>query len=207
MGAAGLCQFMLGTWRDATGSLDRLRDQTMSSIKKNIINKIIAAEGGYVNDPDDSGGETNYGITEEVARENGYHDPMIDLPRELAFDIYAKRYWDIVCGDDLVNLSEAIAEEVVDTGVNMGVGRAAEFLQRSLNVLNWGGDLYADIVVDRNIGPATINALATYLLYREESAMLKALNCLQGAFYIELAEPREKDESFLYGWLRNRVVI
>lgn len=179
----------------------------MGSLKENTINKIIAVEGGYVDDPDDSGGETKFGITEQVARQSGYHGPMADLPRELAFDIYADKYWDSLCGDQLVQLSEAIAEEVVDTGVNMGVGRAAEFLQRSLNVLNRGGDLYADITVDRDIGPVTIGALATYLELREEGAMCKALNCLQGAFYVELCERREKDESFLYGWLRHRVVI
>jgi lysozyme family protein len=179
----------------------------MGSLKENTINKIIAVEGGYADDPDDSGGETKFGITEQVARKNGYHGPMVDLPRELAFDIYSEQYWDSLCGDQLVELSEAIAEEVVDTGVNMGVGRAAEFLQRSLNVLNRGGDLYGDIVVDRDIGPATISALASYLELREERAMCKALNCLQGSFYIELCERREKDESFLYGWLRNRVGI
>jgi len=35
--------------------------------------------------------------------------------------------------------------------------------------------------------------------------MVLALNCLQGAFYVELAEKREKDERFVYGWLLNRV--
>lgn len=174
-------------------------------LKTYTINKIIAIEGGYVNDPDDSGGETKYGITEAVARLYGYDGPMIDLPRETAFDIYTDKYWDILKADDLVKLSESIAEEVVDTGVNMGVGRAAVFLQRSLNVLNQQGELYSDIDVDSRIGPATIGALAEYLQQRDESAMIKALNCLQGAFYIDLAERREKDETYLYGWLKNRV--
>jgi len=37
--------------------------------------------------------------------------------------------------------------------------------------------------------------------------LCRALNCLQGAYYIELAERREKDERFVYGWLKNRVVL
>jgi hypothetical protein len=35
--------------------------------------------------------------------------------------------------------------------------------------------------------------------------MLKTLNCLQGARYIELAEHRQKNEEFVFGWIRARV--
>lgn len=175
------------------------------TLKKQTIDQIIALEGGYSNEAADSGGETMYGITKQVARENGYHGEMNQLPKELAFDIYADKYWDTVKGDVLSKLSEAVAEEIVDTGVNMGVGRAAEFLQRCLNVFNKRGELYSDIKVDRDIGPATLGALAKYLAFRDEAVLVKALNCLQGSFYVELAENREKDETFLYGWIRARV--
>lgn len=176
-------------------------------MKEHIINEIIDVEGGYVNDPNDSGGETNFGITVQVARANGYTGDMRDMPREVAFDIYAAKYWDAVRADELVELSEMVADEVVDTAVNMGAGRAIKFLQRALNVLNTQGKLYPDLTVDGAIGPATINALRGYLSTRNELVLSRALNCLQGAFYIELAERREKDESFVYGWLRNRVVV
>lgn len=179
----------------------------MSELKTKIIDGIIKVEGGYVNDPSDSGGETNFGITVTAARAHGYAGDMQGLPREIAFDIYAARYWDKVRADDLLALSPGIAEEVVDTGVNAGAGRAAEFLQRSLNVFNGRGKLYPDLVVDKSIGPATINALRSYLLIRDEETFLEALNCLQGAFYIELAERREKDERFVYGWIKNRVKL
>ena len=111
-------------------------------MKQRVINQIIKVEGGYVNDPADSGGETNYGITIRVARSYGYTGAMKDLPRQTAFDIYGDRYWGAVCGDQLEKLSESICEEVVDTSVNMGPGRAAKFLQRSLNVLNNRTKLY-----------------------------------------------------------------
>jgi typhoid toxin secretion A len=176
-------------------------------MKEAIINEIIRVEGGYVNDPRDSGGETNFGITEAVARAYGYAGPMRDMPREVAFDIYAARYWDAVKADDILALSENVASEVVDTGVNMGTGRAGRILQRALNILNVGGSLYPDLVVDGAIGPMTIQALRAYLEKRDEDALVKALNCLQGAYYIELAERREKDEKFVYGWLKNRVVL
>jgi len=45
-------------------------------IKQEIINQIIDVEGGYVNDPSGSGGETNFGITEAVARAYGYAGAM-----------------------------------------------------------------------------------------------------------------------------------
>ena len=174
-------------------------------MKERIINQIINVEGGYVNDPADSGGETNYGITVRVARSYGYTGAMRDLPRQTAFDIYSDRYWGAVCGDQLEKLSILICEEVVDTSVNMGPGRASKFLQRALNVLNNRTKLYPDLKVDGQIGRRSLEALKLYLKYRDEQALHKALNSLQGAFYITLAERREKDERFVYGWFMNRV--
>lgn len=177
------------------------------ALKSELLNQIIDVEGGYVNDPSDSGGETNFGITEAVARAAGYQGSMRDLPRQLAFDIYAKKYWDSVHGDTLAQLSEHVTREVVDTGVNMGIATAVTFLQRALNVLNDRERLYPDLVVDGHIGPATLRALSEYLAVRSELVLLRALNCLQCARYIGLAERREKDERFVYGWLNHRVVI
>jgi len=177
----------------------------MTTLKDNIINDIIRVEGGYVNDSHDSGGATNFGITEAVARSYGYTGDMRDLPRETAYDIYSAKYWDAVRADDIVELSEAVAAEVVDTSVNMGPRRAGKFLQRSLNVLNNRGSSYPDLVVDGNIGPASISAITSYLNTRTDDILVKMLNCLQGAFYVDLAERREKDEAFIYGWFNNRV--
>lgn len=177
----------------------------MSSLKKIIIDEIIENEGGYVNNPSDSGGETNFGITRNTAKVHEYFGAMCDLPRQTAFNIYAKQYWDSVRGDDLLVQSESIAAEVVDTAVNVGQDMAAYFLQRSLNVLNKGQSLYPDLSVDRVIGTKTIVALSAYLKARDDKTLVKMLNVLQGAYYVELAERREKDETFIYGWFKNRV--
>lgn len=177
----------------------------MNSLKLHIIDEIIKVEGGFVDDPNDSGGATNYGITEAVARSFGYTGNMRDLPRETAFDIYAARYWDAVFADSIVEVSESVTAEVVDTAVNMGVSRAGKFMQRALNVLNDRGRLYSDITVDGKIGPATILALTSLVKVRGDAVLVKMLNCLQGAFYVELAERREKDERFINGWFNNRV--
>ena len=175
-------------------------------MKNKIINEIIRKEGSkYTNDPSDSGGATKYGCTEAEARAFGYKGHMRDLPREVAFELLSIRFWDRVQGDDLQKLSIAICEEVVDTGVNMGTHRASVFLQRCLNVLNNKASLYRDLKVDGKIGPATIQALTAYLNSRDELVLYKALNSLQGAKFIELAERREKDEKWVYGWFKNRV--
>lgn len=178
------------------------------SIKYNIINEIIRIEGGYVNDPSDSGGETNYGITIAVARKYGYKGEMIDLPKETAFKIYSSMYWDSMNLDIIEGISSELAEELADTGVNMGIGRAATFLQRSLNVLNNSQEIYKDLKVDGDIGGKTIDALKSFVKARGDEGkaiLFKMLNCLQGEFYISLAERREKDEKFIYGWFKNRV--
>lgn len=175
-----------------------------------LIDEIIEVEGGYVDDPDDLGGATCWGITEEVAREWGYDGPMQDLPQETAREIYRERYYLGPHFDRVADRSPAIARELTDTGVNMGVGQAGAFLQSALNALNDRGRHYRDITVDGQIGPATLGALGAYLDLRGsegETVMLCALNALQGARYIELAEARERNEKFVYGWLRSRVAM
>lgn len=180
------------------------------SLMQKVIDDIIAIEGGYSNNPADSGGETMYGITAAVARAAGYHGPLRDMPRSVAEAIYADRYWDSLRLDQIEALSAGVAAELADTGVNMGVGVAATFLQRALNVLNQQQKLYPDLKVDGAVGLVTIAALTAYLKARGrdgEKVLLRALNALQGARYIELAERREKDEAFIFGWILNRVVI
>ncbi len=180
----------------------------MSALKIKTIDDVIEIEGGFVNDSDDSGGATNFGITEEVARRYGYNYKIESLPRSLAFEIYSKKYWDALNLDAIEKLSPLIAQELVDTGINQGIGRAGEFLQRSLNVLNNRGTYFDDVVVDGDVGKKTLKALSSYLKMRGsrgEKVLYKMLNCLQGSFYITLSERRSKDEKFTFGWFENRV--
>nr|WP_237530575.1 putative peptidoglycan-binding domain-containing protein [Streptomyces sp. SID3212] len=67
---------------------------------------------------------------------------------------------------------------------------------------------YPDMTVDGAIGPKTVSAFTAFMIKRTadgEMAVLKALTSLQGARYIELAENREQNEAFVFGWLVNRV--
>lgn len=176
-------------------------------MREKIINHILETEGGFVDDPSDNGGPTNFGVTQSVARDFGYHGPMSDLSRETAFEIYSGHYWHAVRADELVKVSARIAEEIVDTGVNMGPRQAVKFLQRTLNVLNDWAQLWEDIVVDGIVGPKTLRVFETCYQKRGESVIMLALNCLQGSFYIALAESRPMNERFVCGWLLKRIQL
>lgn len=169
-----------------------------------VIEDVLAREGGYVNDARDAGGETNFGITRATATANGWKGSMRDLPRDFARDIYRRQYVVRPGFDQVGAVSEAIAGELVDTGVNMGPPVAAKFLQRALNALNNRGRDYADIAVDGQIGPGTTAALKAFLEKRGvdgERRLLALLNALQGERYVALAEGRAANEAFMYGWL------
>lgn len=173
--------------------------------------ELISREGGYVNNPNDRGGATKYGITEAVARSHGYKGNMKDLPMDLAKDIYRKQYWIQPRFDQINTINPVVAEELLDTGVNCGVAFAKPTLQRSLNLLNnQGKGGWPDLAVDGIYGPATLNALKTYLSKRGkegERVLLRTLNILQGERYISICERNPIQEQFFYGWIANRVEI
>ena len=173
-----------------------------------MIEDVIEREGGYVNHPADRGGPTRWGITEAVARRQGYMDDIRQLPQSDAASIYKRLYWIAPAFDKVAEASPVLAEELFDTGINMGTGTATGFLQRALNALNRNGRDYGDVTVDRRIGPATLHALHAFFRQRGaggESVLMKAVEALQGAHYVRLAETRPSQEAFLYGWLASRI--
>jgi lysozyme family protein len=173
-----------------------------------LFDHIILVEGGYGNHPSDPGGKTKYGITEETARRNGYTGAMRDLPLEKAKSIYWNEYFVNAGLEKIAELSEPIAQELFDSGVNAGIGRASLWLQQALNVMNKKGELYGDIKEDRAIGKGTASALKAYLQKRgpeAEKVMLRTLNGLQLSHYFNLCRDGMKFEDFMYGWVRTRV--
>lgn len=106
--------------------------------------QLLVHEGGYSNDKADPGKATMWGITEAVAKENGYNGSMRDMPVDVAKSIYRKQYWDRAKCDEL---PPALRYVVFDGAVNSGVGQSIKWLQRALKVTD-----------DGVIGPATIAA-------------------------------------------------
>jgi lysozyme family protein len=174
-----------------------------------LIDGLIDREGGYSNQPADKGGPTCFGITEAVARANGYRGAMRQLPREEAAAIYKRLYWLRPRFDQVALRSPRLAAELFDTGANMGPAVAATFLQRALTALNRNGRDYSDLVPDGRVGEQTLAALDAFLAARGrtsgETVLLRALEALQGERYLRLAERRPANEAFLYGWLANRI--
>ncbi|WP_304349753.1 glycoside hydrolase family 108 protein [Comamonas testosteroni] len=173
------------------------------------IEDLMKREGGYANNPKDSGKETKYGITIGTARAYDYTGPMRDLPYSTAQNIYLRRYWVEPNFHKINEIYPALAESLLDFGVLAGQRTAAAQLQRVLNVLNRQQKDYADLEDDGRIGTITLAALRAYLQKRgrEGGAVLFGMVAARQSVYLqELAERRPKDEEFEYGWQRNRAL-
>lgn len=105
---------------------------------------LLKHEGGFVDHPSDPGGATNHGITQKVARQNGYAGNMRDLPLSVATEIYRKQYWIAIKADQL---PDTLRFHVFDAAVNSGNAQAIKWLQRCAGVED-----------DGVIGPITIKA-------------------------------------------------
>ncbi|ODP37139.1 glycoside hydrolase family 108 protein [Sphingomonas turrisvirgatae] len=173
-----------------------------------LIDDVIAREGGYTDHPADRGGPTRWGITQAVARAHGFAGDMRVFPRDEAAAIYRRVYWQKPRFAVIAKRAPALAAELFDTGVNMGPAVGVRFLQRALNALNRNARDFPDMKVDGAIGPVTLAALDAFLALRGacgEAVLLKAVEAQQGERYIALAERRPANEAFLYGWLANRI--
>lgn len=159
----------------------------MADIKKALV-KLFGVEGGYVNDPDDNGGETKFGICKR-----SYPSENIKaLTLERAAVIYERDFWNPLSLSGINN--QVIAEEVFDTAVNCGVKIGARILQEAINLSNYPEP---DITVDMQIGPATIAAVNNH---KSIKALYKALNGLQFMRYVGIIRENPKQEKFFRSW-------
>lgn len=180
-------------------------------------------EGGYVNDPVDKGGETHLGIARKFngdwkgwsivdqikAKHPNDYKARINANgklAELAKDLFRKRYWNPIRGDEIPD--QHIANKVFDTGVNMGVSRTVKFLQQGLNLLNRNQKNYSDVDIDGKLGDATLNALVQFLKLEQDKPdyLLKLLNLQQASHYVDIMKRDSTQERFARGWL-NRVAL
>lgn len=108
-----------------------------------FINRILGHEGGYVNDPEDPGGETKWGISKRSYPELN----IAELTRDFAIQIYHAHFWEKINADSLPN---AVAFQVLDSAVNSGLVQSIRFLQRAVGVAD-----------DGVAGPVTRRAIAS----------------------------------------------
>ncbi len=177
---------------------------------------VMKHEGGYANSANDKGGETYKGVARK--RHPGWlgwkivdaNKSLPDFPRNLdaneslqrhVLSFYKSEFWDILSLDSVND--QSIATELYDTGVNMGTGIAAIFLQTALNVTNRNEKDYADLKEDGRIGPKTI---ATLNGHKRPLEVLKVLNILQGSRYIAIMKRDPSQELWFGGWFA-RVAI
>lgn len=182
---------------------------------KQAYDLTMGHEGGYVNDKNDAGGETYKGISRKYNPSwNGWE--VIDdgkssaaFPQQLNSNyqlqanvesFYKANYWDVNRLDEVS--SQAIANEMFDSGVNMGVARSAQFLQQSLNYLNRNDSVFSDLVVDGKIGPASLSALEKVLVSGDEEIVLIMMNVLQGNHYMEYMSKSPTQEKYARGWFK-----
>ena len=146
-------------------------------------------EGGYVNDPADKGGATNFGITQKVYDHylNGLNDPLNDVAdisyAEVAA-IYQMWYWNPSHADAL---TARLAKVHFDSAVNHGVGRAVKFLQQCVGVTN-----------DGLWGPQTFAAVAA----ADQDKLVAPYLALRTAFYHKIVDADATQAKFLPQWLK-----
>lgn len=163
-------------------------------------------EGGWVNNPNDTGKETIFG----VSRRNWPHwsgwatvDALKSKPgfpgtanahaglKDAATQLYKQSYWDALRLDGIAN--QPLANAVYDFGVNAGTARSAIMLQQAYNLLS-----AREIEADGKIGPATLAAINAL---KNQSLLLKVFAILRGAFYLDIARRSASQKIFVPSWL------
>lgn len=175
------------------------------------LSAIYTNEGGWVNNKADRGGETNYGVTIGVAREEGYNGPMRAFPKHCdaahpvcADSIYTKRYIDRPGYRPMAAIEPAVLDELVDSGVLHGTARSSQWFQQALN--QWCD---AKLVVDKRVGPGTI---AAYQMCQAKLGvtpacvvMLNGMDAKQADFFRAIVANNSSQRVFLNGWLKRRI--
>ncbi|MGB7244056.1 MAG: holin-associated N-acetylmuramidase [Sulfitobacter sp.] len=172
-----------------------------------IATEIVAREGGYVNDPDDPGGATNFGVTIHTMRRLGLDlngDGSVGvadvrmLTRAQAVDIFVTHYFE---RPRIAALPEALHPSVFDMYVNAG-GNAVKILQRLLC------DMGQTVSVDGALGPQSIAAAKS--AYRDApDHLVDAYGIARRNYYFRIADRRRASRKYARtraggkgGWIR-----
>ncbi len=174
---------------------------------REIATEIVAREGGYVNDPDDPGGATKYGVTIHTMRRLRLDltgDGLVDvrdvksLTREQAIDIFIKHYFERPL---IAELPPQLQATVFDMYVNAG-GNAIKILQRLLREMGY------DIVVDGALGPRSLAAVRS-AIEKSPGHFVDAYGIARRNYYFRLADRRIASRKYARtraggkgGWIR-----
>ena len=165
----------------------------MPSVRE-IAEEIVVREGGYVNDPDDPGGATNYGVTIHTMRRLGLDldgDGAVTaadvrrLTRAQAVDIFLKHYFE---KPRIADLPGPLQASVFDMQVNAG-SNAVKILQRLL------GKMGFEVSVDGALGPKTL-ASAARAMAAAPDHMVDAYGIERRNYYYALADRRAASRKY-----------
>lgn len=177
----------------------------ISGIAAAIIAAIFAVEGGYTDDPHDPGGETNHGVTKQVAVASGYTGAMKDLSQETASAIYYRDYIEKPGFSPMLSISPVVAHKLVDAGVNAGTTRPSRWFQIGLNSFSRGGKDYPQTNVDGKVGAGTVSSYQALQRVRGKvkacELMIKSLDAQQTVYYMSLTNLPQ----YTVGWVDNRI--
>ena len=171
----------------------------MSNFNKTMV-KVFRHEGGYVNDRQDPGGATNFGITHRTLakwrKEKITPFQVKAMKKEEAKDIYRFHYWNRMRLDDIED--DDVAGAIMDMGVNSGTKQGIKILQRALNDVSQGRKT---LKVDGIIGLNTIRATNS----APSNLLLAAFFLERARFYVGICKRRPASRKFLYAWMRRSV--
>ena len=179
-------------------------------------------EGGYDNDPDDRGGETYAGIArkffpswqgwkiiDKIKRSNQSKAAINQaakadhLLRDYVRAWYKTTWFDAL---GLGELPQPLANAIFEQSVNLGKSGSGKKVQIICNAYNYqpgAKKLFADLKVDGAIGPKTLAALKIILANKANAeSLVHALNCMQGAHYLELAAKKFTQRKYTVGWMK-----
>lgn len=164
-----------------------------------MIDALIAREGGYVNDPDDAGVATNMGITIRTLQQWRANlsltaEDVQNLTRDEAETIYRRLYWQ---GHKVALLSDGLQPLILDACVLEGPKKAWWMLQRSINVVG-----ICAVEEDGIPGPKTIDA-AEGTAAEQENSLIAEMVRQRCIHFDQLAIAKPSQRKFLDGW-KNR---
>jgi lysozyme family protein len=156
---------------------------------------VLGHEGGFVNDPDDRGGATNYGVTQGTYDEwRRAHSlptqPVADIDVHEVKKIYLT-YWE---GGRCDDLPWPVSMAHFDACINHGPANAIKFLQRAVHAAD-----------DGKYGPKTSGLVHGFLGRHGGHALLEDILWKRLRFYFEISEGSQL--KFLRGWLLRTIKI